>query len=105
MKMMFADLKEIFSLGWRNRRTWRFFVQYLWWGYTDQDTWSVDYYVARKLKHVFPRYLMWYERWTADDPNDYRRVQDEIDLYVADGGCDTERFQEKVGNRLTEFWW
>lgn len=105
MKMLFADLKQIFSLGWRSSRTWMFFFQYLWWGYTDQDTWSVDYYVARKLQHVFPRYRSWNDRWAISPSDDYKEIQDEIDLYVADGGCDNERFQEKVSNRLIEFWW
>lgn len=105
MKMMFADLKNIFRLGWRERRTWRFFFQYLWWGYTDQDTWSVDYYVARKLKHVFPRFRSLSDSRILAPADDYKDIQDEIDLYVADGGHDNERFQAKVSNRLIEFWW
>lgn len=107
MLMFIDDIRRIASIGLLKKRTWRFFLQYLWRGYSDVDTWSVDYYVARKLKYVFPTFRAAHDGFCgrSDRTRDYVLIEQEINAYVESGGVDNERFQEKVSNRLIEFWW
>ncbi len=113
MKMMIFDIRRIFKLSWKRKRTWGYLFQYLWNGYSDIDTWSVDYYVACKALPVMEQY-----RKVA--PSGIRiDSEDQIELEEALVACRGmaygnppllekyygEDFQLKFSNILRKFWW
>lgn len=105
MKMIIRDLRRILRLGIWERRTWKFVFQYLWNGYSDMDTWSVDWYVANKLQPVLHRFTD-----VCYGPRTKRMARlaaAENDRYVeTNASCIyTETFQRRVCDKLTWFWW
>lgn len=109
MLMLLSDLRQILKLGVKDRRTWRFFFQHLWRGWSDLDTWNIDLYVARKVQPVMKRYSE-YSFNLISTPGHRRAVLlacREIDRYVeSDASCEyTLKFQRRFADKLTYFWW
>lgn len=107
MKMFIEDLKHIFDLGFFHKRTWRFFFQYLVHGWSDQDTWAMDYYVARKIQPVLKRCVRIQKNClllTNEDIKQLDIIIKTCDEFIAEQVFEDE-FHKKVLMNLINMWW
>ena len=105
MLRMISELRLLWSYG-GFRRKWKFIFQYLWRGWSDADTWSVDSYVVRMSQPVMHRYMELVDGFIVID-EDLQKIHDDainaIDTLEDD--WDLEKLQRDYFDKLTWFWW
>jgi len=107
MKMMINDLRRIFGLGIFHRRTWRYFFQYLWNGWSDMDTWAIDWYIAKKIQPILERFDEIDSDWTeqSEDWVGLKARALKTNEEYARGGHKIAEWHKNVAVHLTKFWW